>query len=59
VARLSAAAASYPELGAAFLQVSYMIAPPTRLFAPAVLRRVLRGGRPQRTTAPEPAFETV
>jgi len=59
VARLSAAASTYPELGAAFLEVSNMIAPPTRLFAPAVLRRVLRGGRPQRTTAPEPAFETV
>jgi 2-polyprenyl-6-methoxyphenol hydroxylase-like FAD-dependent oxidoreductase len=54
VARLSAAASTYPALGAAFLQVSNLIAPPTRLFAPAVLHRVLRGGRPQGTTAPAP-----
>ena len=59
VGRLSAAASTYPELGAAFLRVSNMIAAPTRLFAPAVLGRVLRGGRPQGTATPEPAFETV
>jgi 2-polyprenyl-6-methoxyphenol hydroxylase-like FAD-dependent oxidoreductase len=43
VHQLHAAAASDPELGAAFLRVINLIDPPTRLLRPAVVLRVMRG----------------
>ncbi|MGW4893351.1 FAD-dependent monooxygenase [Kitasatospora sp. NPDC004240] len=45
VARVHRAAAQDAEVGRAFLWVANLKSPPQRLFAPAVLRRVLRPGR--------------
>ncbi|MCM0677798.1 squalene monooxygenase [Micromonospora phytophila] len=45
VGRLHAAATRDPALGAAFLRVLNLVDPPTRLLAPPVLTRVLRGSR--------------
>ncbi|MEV0005002.1 FAD-dependent oxidoreductase [Micromonospora sp. NPDC050980] len=46
VHRLHAAATDDPVLGAAFLRVLNLIDPPTRLLAPRIGWRVLRGARP-------------
>jgi 2-polyprenyl-6-methoxyphenol hydroxylase-like FAD-dependent oxidoreductase len=45
VHRLHAAATTDPVLGAAFLRVLNLIDPPTKLLAPGILLRVLRGPR--------------
>jgi hypothetical protein len=45
VHRLHKAAAADPVLGAAFLRVINLIDPPTRLLAPGIAWRVLRGAR--------------
>lgn len=45
VGRLHRAAAKHPAVGHAFLAVANLMAPPTRLFAPGVLARVLWSGR--------------
>jgi 2-polyprenyl-6-methoxyphenol hydroxylase-like FAD-dependent oxidoreductase len=49
VARVQAAAAHDPVVGAAFLRVASLVDPPQRLMRPAMLVRVLRGS--QRTPA--------
>lgn len=53
VHRLHAAATRDPVLGAAFLRVLNLIDPPTRLLAPGVLLRVLRGPRPAAAQRPQ------
>lgn len=47
ISRLHAAATADPVLGAAFLRVVNLIDPPTRLLAPRIVMRVLRGAHPQ------------
>lgn len=54
VHRLHVAAAADPVLGAAFLRVINLIDPPTRLLAPAVVLRVLRGSLGRRRAAIRP-----
>ncbi len=51
VNRLHGAATADPVLGAAFLRVMNLIDPPTRLLAPGIVMRVLRGARPAPRTA--------
>jgi 2-polyprenyl-6-methoxyphenol hydroxylase-like FAD-dependent oxidoreductase len=53
LARLYPAATTDPVLGAAFLRVINLIDPPTRLLAPNIALRVLRGPRKQRLHAPD------
>ncbi|MDI1463810.1 squalene monooxygenase [Catellatospora sp. KI3] len=59
VAKLHVAAARHPQVGHAFLSVANLMAAPQRLFAPAVLRRVLNPGtptpQPTPTSSPTPA----
>ncbi|GAA4986724.1 hypothetical protein GCM10025734_11200 [Kitasatospora paranensis] len=56
VARLHRAAAAHPSVGRAFLRVANLQDPPQRLFAPAVLGRVLLTRPPARSMdAPEAA----
>ncbi len=45
VAKLHIAAEKHPVVGTAFLSVANLMAPPTRLFAPGILARVLWSGR--------------
>lgn len=54
VARLYRAAENDPVVALAFLKVVHLVAPPASLFAPGVVLRVLRGGRPARATARRP-----
>lgn len=58
-ARLFVAASRHPAVAEAFLSVANLMSPPQRLFAPAVLARVLAYGRKPQTamTAAEPARE--
>jgi 2-polyprenyl-6-methoxyphenol hydroxylase-like FAD-dependent oxidoreductase len=53
VAKLHVAAERHATVGRAFLTVANLMAPPTRLFSPAVVARVLWSGR--RSTKPLPA----
>ncbi|HST50064.1 FAD-dependent monooxygenase [Jatrophihabitans sp.] len=61
VHRLHQAATADPVLGAAFLRVLNLVDPPTRLLAPGIVLRVLRGSLGRRTArvpAGEPAVRT-
>jgi hypothetical protein len=51
VARVHQAALTYPPAGRAFLAVANLMAPPTRLFSPGILLRVLWSTRPTRSSA--------
>jgi hypothetical protein len=51
VTKLHIAAQRHPVVGAAFLSVANLMAPPTKLFAPGVLARVLWSGRSSAATA--------
>jgi 2-polyprenyl-6-methoxyphenol hydroxylase-like FAD-dependent oxidoreductase len=52
VSKLHIAAARHPSVGFAFLSVANLMAPPTRLFAPGTLIRVLWSGRRAKAVAP-------
>ncbi len=55
VARVQCVAVHDAVVAAAFVKVMHMLAPPPSLFAPAVLWRVWRGGRPVATPAAKEA----
>ncbi|MFJ9753215.1 FAD-binding monooxygenase, partial [Streptomyces chartreusis] len=48
VARVHKAALTYPPAGRTFLSVTNLMVPPTRLFSPGILLRVLWSTRPAR-----------
>jgi hypothetical protein len=54
VRRVLHAAGRHPAVALAFLRVANLMAPPPTLFAPAVLARVLRPGRPRTAEASGP-----
>jgi len=53
LARLHAVAAHDEVVSQAFIQVVNLLRPPPSLMAPTIMRRVLRGPRPPRTSRPE------
>jgi hypothetical protein len=54
VAKLHIAAQRHATVGRAFLSVANLMAPPTRLFSPAVVARVLWSGRDSTKPLPAP-----
>lgn len=58
VGRLHASATADPVLGTAFLRVINLIDPPTKLLAPGIVLRVLRGAKPQPRFAQDVALQS-